>query len=174
MKLVGRSVLDVTSLSLEEIRFILKESKQIKKRLNFSSEPLASIGSHSVALLFFEPSTRTRTSFEMACFRLGLRVLHLASSESSTVKGETIFDTARNIEALRPDAMVIRHSGSGVPEMISKIVKCPVINAGDGFHAHPTQALLDVFTISEDFGDNLKGKQWRGQRPQAEINWSYT
>ena len=91
-------------------------------------------------------------------FVSGLRVLNLDAHSSSTQKGETIFDTARNIEALKPDAMVIRHSGSGIPQQISKLVKIPVINAGDGFHAHPTQALLDGFTIREKLGrlDGLK------------------
>jgi len=88
----------------------------------------------------------------MASFRLGLRVLNLDAGSSSAQKGETIFDTARNVEALSPHGMVIRHSGSGIPLQISKLVKVPVINAGDGFHAHPTQALLDAFTIREKFG----------------------
>src|SRR5205085_651938 len=108
--------------------------------------------SKTVALMFFEPSTRTRSSFEMAAFRLGLRVLNLSSSESSVKKGETVFDTALNIEALKPDAMVIRHGGSGIPLQVSKLLKIPIINAGDGFHAHPTQALLDGFTIWEKLG----------------------
>jgi len=157
MNLVGRSVLDVPQLSRDEILFLLDQAGKVKAAFKKGSAPLAPLGVKSAALLFFEPSTRTRTSFEMACFRLGLRVLNLAASESSQTKGETIFDTARNIEALSPDVMVIRHQGSGVPEQVARIVKCPVINAGDGFHAHPTQALLDAFTISEEFKGQFQG-----------------
>jgi aspartate carbamoyltransferase catalytic subunit len=157
MNLVGRSVLDIPQLSRDEILFLLDNARKVKSAFKKGSGPLAPLGVKSAALLFFEPSTRTRTSFEMACFRLGLRVLNLAPAESSQSKGETIFDTARNIEALSPDVMIIRHQGSGVPEQVAKIVKCPVINAGDGFHAHPTQALLDAFTIAEDFGGKFEG-----------------
>jgi aspartate carbamoyltransferase catalytic subunit len=148
MNLTQRSLIDVTDLSREEVVFLLDKAKELKTK----ASPFSTLNSsRSVALLFFEPSTRTRTSFEMAAFRLGLRVLNLQAETSSAQKGETIFDTARNIEALQPDAMVIRHSGSGIPHQISKLLKIPVINAGDGFHAHPTQALLDAFTIREKF-----------------------
>ena len=147
MSLVRRSLIDTPDLSRDEIIFLFDETRKLKG--STENRPLTH---KSVALIFFEASTRTRTSFEMAAFRLGLRVLNLEATASSAQKGETIFDTARNIEALSPDAMVIRHSGSGIPAQISKLVKIPVINAGDGFHAHPTQALLDGFTIREKFG----------------------
>jgi aspartate carbamoyltransferase catalytic subunit len=157
MNLFGRSLLDIPDLSREEVVFLLDQTLILKSKIKESpSLPTASAGK-SVALLFFEPSTRTRTSFEMAAFRLGLRVLNLEANSSSAQKGETIFDTARNIEALQPSGIVIRHSGSGTPLLISKQLKIPVINAGDGFHAHPSQALLDVFTIRETFKD-LKGR----------------
>jgi aspartate carbamoyltransferase catalytic subunit len=150
--LLGRSLLDIPDLSRDEIISLLQKTKSLKEKSGSNLPQLNAVSGKSVALIFFEPSTRTRTSFEMAAFRLGLRVLNLAADTSSAKKGETIYDTALNIEALRPHAMVIRHSGSGIPMQISKLVKTPVINAGDGFHAHPTQALLDAFTIWENFG----------------------
>ena len=156
MNLQGRSLIDISDLSREEVLFLLQKVKAFKENSK-KDFPQIQGATKSVALIFFEPSTRTRTSFEMAAFRLGLRVLNLDAGSSSAQKGETIFDTARNIEALCPHAMVIRHSGSGIPLQISKLVKIPVINAGDGFHAHPTQALLDAFTIQEKLGD-LSGK----------------
>ncbi len=155
--LYGRSLLDISDFNREEISFLFQETKKLKNLK--STQPLAANLAKTVALMFFEPSTRTRSSFEMAAFRLGIRVLNFNSVESSTKKGETVFDTAQNIEALQPDAMVIRHGGSGIPLQISKLIKIPVINAGDGFHAHPTQALLDGFTIWEKFGEELKGLQ---------------
>jgi aspartate carbamoyltransferase catalytic subunit len=156
MDLKNRSLLDISDLAKDEVLFLLNETKKAKKSFNKTAAFVSPLSGKSVAMLFFEASTRTRTSFEMAAFRLGLRVLNLDATISSTQKGETIFDTARNINALSPHGMIIRHTGSGVPMQVSKLVKIPVINAGDGFHAHPTQALLDAFTISEEFGE-LKG-----------------
>jgi len=106
--------------------------------------------------LFFEPSTRTRTSFEIAGKRLSADVINISESSSSTVKGENLIDTALNLEAMHPDIMVVRHPLSGAPEMISQYVKCPIINAGDGYHEHPTQSLLDLHTIREAKG-SLRG-----------------
>ncbi|MCC6277477.1 MAG: aspartate carbamoyltransferase catalytic subunit [Oligoflexia bacterium] len=152
MNLLGRSLLDIPDLRPEEVLFLIEEALKLKAFESSQKEQvLPQASGKSVALLFFEPSTRTRTSFQMAAYRLGLRVLKLEAVGSSHQKGETIFDTARNVEALSPHAMVIRHGGSGVPGQISKLLKIPVINAGDGFHAHPTQALLDAFTIRESF-----------------------
>ncbi len=156
MSLLGRSILDVSDLSSQEVFFLFDQTKKLKA--SPPSSPQLENLSKSVALMFFEPSTRTRSSFEMAAFKLGLRVLNLSVSESSVTKGETVFDTAQNIEAMKPDAMVIRHGGSGIPLQISKLVKIPIINAGDGFHAHPTQGFLDAFTIWEKFGE-FKGLQ---------------
>jgi aspartate carbamoyltransferase catalytic subunit len=158
MNLAGRSLIDISDLSQEEAIFLLQKTKSLKDKSGDELPTLQSSSGKSVALIFFEPSTRTRTSFEMAAFRLGLRVLNLEATSSSAQKGETIFDTARNIEALSPHGIVVRHQGSGIPLQISKLVKIPVINAGDGFHAHPTQALLDAFTIKEKFGE-IKGLQ---------------
>lgn len=151
MSLAGRSLLDISDLSREELLFLLNQTKTYKKT-QVSKDGVA-FSRQSVALLFFEPSTRTRLSFETAAHRLGLSTINLEEPNSSAKKGETIFDTARNIDAMRPLAMVIRHSGSGIPGQVSRLVNVPVINAGDGFHAHPTQALLDAFTIYEAFNE---------------------
>ncbi|MHB8878023.1 MAG: aspartate carbamoyltransferase catalytic subunit [Myxococcaceae bacterium] len=110
-----------------------------------------------VANLFFEDSTRTRSSFEIAAKLLGAEVLNWTAKGSSTSKGETLLDTVRNIDAMRPVAMVIRHSSSGAPALASRHVKCAVVNAGDGTHEHPSQALLDAFTLREAFG-SLEGR----------------
>lgn len=109
--------------------------------------------------LFFEDSTRTRSAFEMAAKRLGAQVISLDVGRSSRSKGETIFDTIANINAMGPDAITIRHSECGLPGSLIEHVNCPIINAGDGKHAHPTQALLDLFTIYEHFDGDLEGKK---------------
>ncbi len=108
--------------------------------------------------IFFENSTRTRSSFEIAAKRLGADVVNLDVSRSSTSKGETLFDTAANLDAMGPDAIVVRHNNSGVPKILSKYVKCSIINAGDGAHQHPTQGLLDLFTLMQKWG-SLEGKK---------------
>jgi aspartate carbamoyltransferase catalytic subunit len=105
-----------------------------------------------VVHLFYEPSTRTRTSFEIAAKRLSADTINISASTSSVQKGETLADTARNLEAMRPDAIVIRHPASGAPHLLARYVSCPIVNAGDGTHEHPTQALLDLFTIREKKG----------------------
>ena len=112
-----------------------------------------------IITIFFENSTRTRSSFEVAAKRLGAEVVSLDVSKSSSSKGETLFDTAANLDAMEPDAIVIRHQNAGVPKILSNYVNCPIVNGGDGAHAHPTQALLDLFTIKEHFKDDLKGKK---------------
>ena len=109
--------------------------------------------------MFFENSTRTRSSFEIAAKRLGAEVVSLDVGTSSTSKGETIFDTVANINAMKPDALIIRHSECGLPDKLIDFVDCPILNAGDGKHAHPTQALLDMFTIHEHFEGQTDGKK---------------
>ena len=111
-----------------------------------------------IVTLFFENSTRTRSSFEIAAKRLGAEVVSLDVGTSSTSKGETIFDTVANINAMKPDALIIRHSECGLPDKLKDYVECPILNAGDGKHAHPTQALLDMFTIYEHFHGQTDGK----------------
>jgi aspartate carbamoyltransferase catalytic subunit len=106
----------------------------------------------TVINLFFEASTRTRTSFEIAAKRLSADTINISASSSSVVKGETLIDTAKNLEAMNPDCIIIRHSASGAPHLLARLMHVPVINAGDGAHEHPTQALLDLFTVREKKG----------------------
>ena len=112
-----------------------------------------------IVTLFFENSTRTRSSFEIAAKRLGAEVVNLEVNTSSTKKGETVEDTVANLNAMKPDAIIIRHSDCGLPASLTKTVSCPILNAGDGKNAHPTQALLDLFTIMEHFDFNVKNKK---------------
>ncbi len=112
-----------------------------------------------VVTLFFENSTRTRSSFEIAAKRLGAEVVSLDVGTSSRSKGETIFDTVANLNAMKPDAIIVRHSECGLPGSLTDKVDCPIINAGDGTNAHPTQALLDLFTITEYFHGDTQGKK---------------
>ncbi|MEN5387213.1 aspartate carbamoyltransferase catalytic subunit [Aliarcobacter skirrowii] len=112
-----------------------------------------------IVTLFFENSTRTRTSFEIAAKRLGAEVVNLDVGTSSQKKGETMYDTVSNLNAMNPDAIVIRHSVHGLPESLIGYVDCPIINAGDGRHSHPTQAFLDLFTINEYFDGETDGKK---------------
>ena len=111
-----------------------------------------------IITLFFENSTRTKSSFEIAAKRLGAEMVHLDVAKSSTKKGETLVDTAMNLDAMGPHAIIVRHQDAGVPLILSKHTRASIINAGDGAHAHPTQALLDLFTIKRHFGD-VKGKR---------------
>jgi aspartate carbamoyltransferase catalytic subunit len=111
-----------------------------------------------IITLFFENSTRTRSSFEIAAKRLGAEIVHLDVANSSTKKGETLVDTAMNLDAMGPHAIIVRHQNSGVPKILSNHTKASIINAGDGAHAHPTQALLDLFTLKKHF-KNLEGKK---------------
>jgi len=111
-----------------------------------------------IITLFFENSTRTKSSFEIAAKRLGAEIVHLDVAKSSTKKGETLVDTAMNLDAMNPHAIIVRHQNAGVPKILSNHTKASIINAGDGAHAHPTQALLDLFTLKEHFGD-VAGKK---------------
>ena len=138
----------------EEILELFEEAKSYKD--NQSRETLKG---KIVVTLFFENSTRTRSAFEIAAKRLGAEVVSLDVGTSSTSKGETIFDTVANINAMKPDAIIMRHSDCGLPGTLVEHVDCPIINAGDGKHAHPTQALLDLYTIMDHFDGNVKGKK---------------
>jgi len=111
-----------------------------------------------IITLFFENSTRTKSSFEIAARRLGAEMVHLDVAKSSTKKGETLVDTAMNLDAMGPHAIIVRHQNAGVPKILSKHTNASILNAGDGAHAHPTQALLDLYTLREHFGD-LNGKK---------------
>ena len=151
-----KNILGTKCLSHGEITTILDTSDSFKEISTRPIKKVPALRGKTIINLFFEPSTRTRTSFEIAGKRLSADVINISGSSSSTVKGENLIDTALNLEAMNPDIMVVRHALSGTSEMISKYVKCPIINAGDGYHEHPTQSLLDLYTIREAKG-SLKG-----------------
>ncbi len=143
-----------SDFSKDEIIELFSDAREFLK-----FEPNETLKGKVIVTLFFENSTRTRSSFEIAAKRLGAEVVSLDVGTSSTSKGETIFDTVANINAMCPDALIIRHSECGLPESLAGLVDCPIINAGDGMHAHPTQALLDMFTIYEHFDGKTDGKK---------------
>jgi len=149
-------LLGIEDLSAATIRAFLDAGSKFKKDLN-EKKNLDTLRGKTVVSLFYEASTRTRGSFEMAAKRLGADFSHMTADASSSVsKGETLVDTAKNLEAMAPDFLILRHPSSGAPQILARHLKIPVINAGDGFHEHPTQALLDALTIEEKFG-SLKG-----------------
>lgn len=156
MKWRRRNLLSLEDLDKEEIIHILNTTTSFKEISKRPIKKVPALRGKTIATLFLEPSTRTRASFELAAKRLSADVVSIYSSSSSILKGETLRDTARNIEAMNIDAIIIRHSSSGSPLVLSRYVKVPVINAGDGSHEHPTQALLDIYTIREK-KKNLKG-----------------
>jgi len=147
-----RHLIDLEELSKEEILKILDMATSFKEVFTRSVKKVPALRGKTVVNLFFEPSTRTMNSFELAAKRLSADVLNFSVAGSSVSKGETLVDTAKTIEAMASDIIVIRHSASGSAEMLSRYVKSAVVNAGDGQHAHPTQALLDLFTIREKKG----------------------
>jgi aspartate carbamoyltransferase catalytic subunit len=144
-----KHLLGLEELSKEEIGLILDTAESFKEVSVREIKKVPTLRGKTVVLLFFEPSTRTRTSFELAAKRLSADTVSFSSATSSTTKGESLLDTAKNIEAMNVDFIVIRHPASGAAYMLSKIISPCVINAGDGFHEHPTQGLLDLFTIRE-------------------------
>lgn len=139
-------------LSREEIELILSTAESFKEVSTREIKKVPALRGKTVVNLFYEPSTRTRVSFEIAAKRLSADVINIASETSSVKKGETLIDTGRNIEALKVDIIVIRHNYSGAAKMLAGHLKASVINAGDGWHEHPTQALLDIFTLKEKLG----------------------
>ena len=153
--MLPNGLLATAKLTNQEIRKILEVAKSFSK---VSESPPPLLQGKTVVNLFFENSTRTRTSFEFATRRLAGTVLNFSSSTSSVQKGETLIDTAKNIEAMKPHCLVVRHASAGSPEILARNLKIPVVNAGDGFHEHPTQGLLDVYTIEEKLG-NVAGKK---------------
>lgn len=152
MKFASKDILDMESLTVDEINMVLDTADNMKEISERPVKKVPTLRGKTVVLFFYEPSTRTRTSFDIAAKRLSADSLSLSASSSSMVKGETLTDTARNLEAMNPDVIVIRHSASGAPHMLAKLVKASIINAGDGMHAHPTQALLDLMTVRETKG----------------------
>jgi aspartate carbamoyltransferase catalytic subunit len=147
-----KHLLDTQDLSREDIQLILETAKSFKEVSSREVKKVPALRGKTVALLFAEPSTRTRVSFELAAKRLSADTLSIQASGSSLTKGETILDTALNIEAMNVDLVVIRHQSSGVPQILANGTRMAVVNAGDGCRAHPTQALLDLFTIQEKCG----------------------
>jgi len=144
-----KNLLGIVDLTPEEIALILDTAEAMKEVGTRPIKKVPALRGKTVVNLFFEPSTRTRTSFEIAEKRLSADTLNIAIGTSSVVKGETLADTALNIEAMSPDMIVLRHSSSGACHLLSRICRSAIINAGDGMHEHPTQALLDAFTIRE-------------------------
>ncbi|REJ69160.1 MAG: aspartate carbamoyltransferase catalytic subunit [Planctomycetota bacterium] len=145
-------LLDLESLTAEEISLILDTADSFKERTDNCTKKLALLQGKTVANLFFENSTRTRTSFSLAARRLGADTVDFSSSGSSLSKGETFIDTAKNIEAMGVDAVVVRHRTPGTPRLLAQNIGCSIVNAGDGPHEHPTQGLLDILTIRQQRG----------------------
>lgn len=148
-----KDLLDIASLTDEEIDFVLTNAIPFKDLFKRSVKKVPTLKGQTVLTLFYEPSTRTRSSFEVAASRLSADVTHFDIESSSVVKGESVLDTVETLESMRVDYIVVRHKQSGIPSLISKNTRASVINAGDGWHAHPTQALLDAFTLKEKFKD---------------------
>lgn len=147
-----KDLLGLRDLKPDQIIAILKRATDYKKKLKNARFKSDDLGGKTVLNLFFEPSTRTRTSFELASRRLSAQVLNMSPQTSSLSKGESLKDMVENLEAMHPDLLVVRHAASGVPGLIAHYTKAGVINAGDGSHEHPTQALLDLFTVREILG----------------------
>jgi aspartate carbamoyltransferase catalytic subunit len=147
MKLTQKDLLGIKELAVDEIQLILDTAESFIEVSTREIKKVPTLRGKTVINLFFEASTRTRTSFEIAGKRLSADTINISSSTSSVVKGETLIDTARNLDAMNPDVIVLRHSTPGAPHMLSKLVRQSIINAGDGAHEHPTQALLDMMTV---------------------------
>ena len=152
MSFKRKDLLGLASLSSEEMALILEAAEPFKEVSGREIKKVPALRGKTVVNLFFEPSTRTRTSFELAAKRLSADVVNFSPSSSSMVKGETLIDTARNMEFMQADILVLRHSSSGAAETLARSSRLSVINAGDGWHEHPTQALADLLTITEKKG----------------------
>ncbi|HXJ18377.1 MAG TPA: aspartate carbamoyltransferase catalytic subunit [Candidatus Polarisedimenticolia bacterium] len=145
-------LLGIESLTREQVVFLLDQAKPFQEFQRHPLKKLATLRGKTIAVAFFEASTRTRISFTTAAARLGADTMALQAESSSLKKGESLIDTVRTLEAMRPDGIVIRHAASGAPEFVASRLEVPVINAGDGMHEHPTQALLDALTIRDRKG----------------------
>ena len=156
MKLKSRHLLGLEGMSRKDVTFILDTAERFKEILARPIRIVPTLRGVTVVNLFYEPSTRTRISFELAEKRLSAEVVNFSASISSARKGETLKDTVRNIEAMKTDMVVVRHQAVGVPYFLTQCLKSSIINAGDGAHEHPTQALLDLLTIREKY-KKIKG-----------------
>jgi len=152
MKWIKKDLLGLEYLNKEEIELILSTAESFKEVTTREIKKVPALRGKTVVNLFYEPSTRTRVSFEIAAKRLSADVINISTETSSVKKGETLIDTGKNIEALKVDIIVMRHNYSGAAAMLARNVGASVINAGDGWHEHPTQALLDMFTLKEKLG----------------------
>ncbi len=148
-----KDLLGLEELTKEELELILSTASSFKEVSSREIKKVPALRGRTVVNLFYEPSTRTRVSFEVAAKRLSADVINIAAETSSVKKGETLIDTGKNIEALKADIIVMRHNSSGAAAMLARHLNISVVNAGDGWHEHPTQALLDIFTLKEKRGD---------------------
>ena len=147
-----KDLLGIGQLSCEDIELVLDTAESLKEISTRNIKKVPTLRGKSIVNFFYEPSTRTRTSFEMAAKRLSADTVSLSASGSSMIKGETLIDTARNLQAMNPDLVVLRHSSAGAPHILARELRAGIINAGDGMNEHPTQALLDLYTIKERKG----------------------
>jgi len=152
MSFDGSHLLGLEGLSRDQLEYLLDSADSFREISEREIKKVPTLRGKTVVALFFESSTRTRTSFEIAAKRLSADFVSISAATSSVSKGETLLDTARNIAAMRPDCLIVRHPRSGAPHFLARHVRCPVINAGDGAHEHPTQALLDLLTIRNHRG----------------------
>lgn len=158
MQLRKKDILDIESLTVDEITLILDTAEGMKEISERPIKKVPTLRGKTIVLFFHEPSTRTKVSFDIAAKRLSADSISISASSSSMVKGETLIDTAKTLQAMNPDIIVMRHSAGGAPNLMARHVKASVINGGDGMHAHPTQALLDMFSARERLG-TLQGKR---------------
>lgn len=153
MSLKGKDLLTMGQLSPEQIELILYNAREMKNIIKRDIKKVPTLRGKTIVTLFYEPSTRTRSSFELAGKYMSADVINISTSTSSVVKGESLKDTGLTLQMMGTDIVVIRHSMAGAPQLLGKCLKARVINGGDGFHEHPTQALLDMMTIKEKLGD---------------------
>src|SRR5213080_3054450 len=147
-----KHLLGIRELSADQITHLLDTADSFRDISKREIKKVPALRGRTVINLFFEPSTRTRTSFEIAGKRLSADVINISVATSSVSKGESLRDTAENLQAMQADVLVVRHSSAGVPHLLARYLPSPVINAGDGAHEHPTQALLDLYTLQEKLG----------------------
>ena len=154
--MIGRDILGIEDLSRSEIELILETAERMQEIGGREVKKVPTLRGRTLINLVFEPSTRTQTSFEIAGKRLSADVVNFSVSDSSVSKRETLLDTAKTLDAMDPDAVIVRHKVAGVPHRLAEVLHAPVINAGDGAHEHPSQALLDMLTVKEQKG-NIEG-----------------
>ena len=151
-RFIHKHIISIDDFSEADINFILQTAETLKEISTRSIKKVPTLRGKTIINLFFEPSTRTRLSFEIAAKRMSADTFNISASTSSTTKGETLIDTAKNLQAMQPDAIIIRHPSSGVPNLLRRHIQASIINAGDGTHQHPSQALLDMMTVKEKKG----------------------